>query len=130
MSEERTGTCRYCGQTRICDEDELLEIISKTGADGETALNICASRNCDCEGAQIQREREMKLEAAGAWIENIFEDRAAAKSTMLCATKAITERAFNKITIKDGKRNYTIDLDKDGCIRIKTKYTDTDEELF
>ena len=49
---------------------------------------------------------------------------------VLCAIKAVSSYAFDKITIKNGKHTYTLDLDKDGYIRIKDKYADTRERKF
>lgn len=133
MSEESKmlyGACRFCGQTQTVDEDEVLEIIRQTGAEGEDAKNIAATRHCSCEQAKAQQTHEMKLQAAGAWAENVFENSPEKLQAVLCAIKAVSEHHFGRITIKSGKYLYAFDTDAHNDIRIKTKYTDTQEETF
>lgn len=133
MSEESKmlyGACRFCGQTQTVDEDEVLEIIRQTGAEGEDAKNIAATRHCSCEQAKAQQTHEMKLQAAGAWAENVFENSHEKLQAVLCAIKAVSEHHFGRITIKSGKHLYAFDTDAHNDIRVKIKYTDTQEETF
>lgn len=120
MSEENKetyGACRFCGQTSIVSEDELLHVVANRLCDADHAADFIATRNCSCEQAEAQRTHEMKLEAAGAW-------------AVLCAIKAVSEHHFGRITIKSGKYLYTFDTDGNNDIRVKIKFTDTSEETF
>lgn len=132
MSKEKVlyGACRFCGQSQIVSEDEVLDVIRQTGVEGEEATIIVATRNCNCEQAQAQATHEMKLEAAGEWARGVFEKDPDKLQCVLCAIKATSEHHFGRIAIKSGKYNYTFDVDAAGDIRIKTKYTDTQEETF
>ena len=133
MSEESKmlyGACRFCGQTQTVDEDEVLEIIRQTGAEGEDAKNIAATRHCGCEQAKAQQTHEMKLEAAGAWAKATFESDPSKLQTVLCSIKAVSEHHFGKTTIKSGKYNYAFDTDAHNDIRVKITYTDRSEETF
>lgn len=133
MSEETKilyGACRFCGQTQTVNEDEVLDIIRHTGVDGEEAKNIAATRYCDCEQAKAAATHEMKLQAAGEWAKGVFEKDPEKLQCVLCAIKATSEHHFGRISIKSGKYLYTFDVDAAGDIRIKTKYTDTQEETF
>ena len=132
MSEEKIlyGACRFCGQTQTVNEDEVLDVIRQTGAEGEDAKNIVATRYCTCEEAKAQATHEMKLEAAGEWACGVFEKDPEKLQCVLCAIKATSEHHFGRVAIKSGKYNYTFDVDAAGDIRIKTKYTDTQEETF
>lgn len=129
MSETRTGVCRFCNQSRLVDEDALLDAV-RNGVAAEEAADYCASNECDCKGAQIERERRMKLEAAGEYVQNVFGEDDAMLHVALCSIQATFGGSADKVTIKKGKRTYVFDRDKDGMIRIKSTYKDTDEETF
>ena len=133
MSEENKetyGACRFCGQTSIVSEDELLHVVANILCDAEHAADFIATRNCSCEQAEAQRTHEMKLEAAGAWAENTFEKSPEKLQAVLCAIKAVSEHHFGRIAIKSGKYLYTFDTDGNNDIRVKIKFTDTSEETF
>ncbi len=125
------GSCKYCGQTRLISDAELKDFF---GADDievdDDMLDIIATNKCKCPQAEDERRKTRKLEAAGAWIENYFQNRPDASDAMKALVTIVCNRTFGKISVKDGKRSYTVDLDKDDCIRIKAKYTDTNEETF
>jgi hypothetical protein len=93
-------------------------------------MDFLATKKCKCPQAEDERRKEQKLEAAGAWIENYFQNRPDAADAVKAFATIICNRTFSKISIKDGKKTYTVDLDKDDCIRIKAKYIDTNEETF
>ncbi len=130
MSDQLTGTCKYCGQIQVVERQEVEEIMLHCGVDEEAACFIAASRGCDCGEAHIHRKREEKLKAAGAWIDNMFKDREDVANVMITATKAVVEHEVTKVKVTIGKHDYSVDLDKDDCLRIKTKYTNKDEETF
>ena len=128
-----TGVCKYCGQIGMDSEADLKEYAHVFDGDvtpDEQKLDYVATKKCKCAQAESERRRETKIEAAGAWIENYFQDRPEAADTMKKIVDAITRGVFGRISIKEGKRNYTVDLDSDECIRIRTKFTDTNEETF
>ena len=43
MSEEKIlyGACRFCGQTQTVNEDEVLDVIRQTGAEGGRRKEYC-----------------------------------------------------------------------------------------
>ena len=127
-----TGTCNYCGQVHIIDEDEFKDRYELAGplGDEEAIMNALATLKCKCAEASIERKREGKIKAAGEWIDNYFEECPAAANGMREITNMVIKQVFPKITIKLGKRTFTVDLDKDDCLRIRTKYVSTDEETF
>ena len=132
MSEEKKityGICKFCGQTRAFSENDLLSAIAN-GIDEEEAADIVATKQCDCEQAKAAATHEMKLQAAGEWDKGVFEKDPEKLQCVLCAIKATSEHHFGRISIKSGKYLYTFDVDSAGDIRIKTKYTDTQEETF
>lgn len=96
----------------------------------EEAADYVASETCSCEQAKAQATHKMKLQAAGAWAENVFENSPEKLQAVLCAIKAVSEHHFGRITIKSGKYLYAFDTDAHNDIRVKTKYTDTQEETF
>ncbi len=127
-----TGVCKYCGQIGMVNEMDLKEYAHAFDEDmtPEDKADYIATRKCKCVQAESERRRETKVEAAGAWIENYFQERPEAADTMKKIVDAICRGVFGRISVKEGKRNYTVDLDSDECIRIRTKFTDTNEETF
>lgn len=118
---KQTGFCRYCNQARMIDAPEGL-----SAAD----LNELASEECDCDEATRQRERRAKMEAAGAWAQNVFSKQDGQLQTVLCAIRSTFEGAIDYVTIKIGKQTHKIDTDSDGMIRIRTTFRDSNEETF
>lgn len=118
---QRTAFCRFCNQARIIDAPDNLS--------GE-AYNDLASAECDCDEARRQRERRAKMEAAGAWAQNLFSKEHGQLQTVLCAIRSTFEGSIDYVTIKIGKRTHKIDTDSDGMIRIRSTYRDSNEETF
>lgn len=116
---QTSGICKYCGQARMIQAPEGI-----SGA----AANEQASQECDCDEATRQRERIMRMQAAGEWAQNTF--RESQLQCALCAIKSIFEGSIDYVTIKISKNTYKIDMDSDGMIRIKTVYKDSNEETF
>ncbi len=130
-----TGVCKYCGQTRLVSDAELKDFYGAPNIEVDDdmladMLDIITTNKCKCPQAEDERRKTRKLEAAGAWIENYFQDRPDASDAMKRIVDAICRGVFGRISVKEGKRNYTVDLDSDECIRIRTKFTDTNEETF
>ncbi len=132
MSEEQIiyGVCKYCGQARAVERLEVLSAAKNFDLSDEEAADYVASETCSCEQAKAQATHKMKLQAAGAWAENVFENSPEKLQAVLCAIKAVSEHHFGRITIKSGKYLYAFDTDAHNDIRVKTKYTDTQEETF
>ena len=125
------GICKYCGQSRLISDADIREFFGTDVSDAdEEMLDMIATNKCKCPQAEDERRKASKLEAAGAWIENYFQDRPEASDAMKALVTIIGNRTFGRISVRDGKRTYTVDLDKDDCIRIRAKYTDTNEETF
>ena len=119
--KEQGGICRFCGQ---------ITMVKAPENSAPEDLNRLATEQCDCDGAQLEREKKMRLEAAGEWAKNIFKDSQERLQLALCGIHAAFEYKVDKVTIKKDKNTYTIDLDSEGMIRIKTKFTDNDIETF
>lgn len=117
----QTGFCKYCNQARMIEAPEGF-----SAAD----LNEQASAECDCDESRRQRERRAKMEAAGAWAQNMFSKENGQLQTVLCAIRSTFEGSIDYVTIKIGKRTHKIDTDSDGMIRIRSTYKDSNEETF
>lgn len=118
---KHSAPCPKCGQAVLVDAPE--------GADDEE-LQALALQMCDCDAAKFQRQADQRMQRVGEWAEKEFGEDNQRLSVILCAIRAVSTYAFDKITIKSGKHTYTMDLDKDGIIRIKDKYADTRENKF
>lgn len=116
-----TGICKYCGQTSTIEAPDNLS--------GEE-YNRLATEECDCNEAIFQRNRKAKMEAAGAWAKSAFSQENGQLQLALCAIKATYDGAVESVVTKIGKKTYKIDKDKDGMIRIKATYKNTDIETF
>lgn len=123
MGKQRNfeAPCPVCGQLVLVDAPEA--------ADEET-LEALALQACNCDGAKLKRESDARIRSAQEWAEKNFSDDNTALSLVLTAINAVRQYVFDKITIKQGKHNYTIDLSKDGLIRIKSKYTEQIQREF
>ncbi|MCM1233525.1 MAG: hypothetical protein NC489_25700 [Ruminococcus flavefaciens] len=118
---KQIGFCKYCGQSRIIEAPEGF-----SAAD----LNEQASEECDCDEARRQRERRAKMEAAGAWAQNMFSKENGQLQVVLCAIRSTFEGAIDYVTVKIGKRTHKIDTDSDEMIRIRSTFRDSNEETF
>ncbi len=118
---QKVGFCKYCGQIVMVEAPEELP---------PEELNELASQQCNCDEAKRQQRRIARMGAAAIWAENYFSRESGQLQAVCCAIKAVFEYAFDNITIKSGKKTYKIDMDKDGMIRIRTKYTDNEIETF
>lgn len=115
------GFCKYCNQGRTIEAPE-----GSSAAD----LNELATEECECGEARRQRERRARMEAAGAWAQNVFSNQDGQLQTVLCAIHSTFEGAIDSVTIKIGKRTHKIDTDSDGMIRIRSTFRDSNEETF
>lgn len=129
MSETRTGTCRFCQQRRIVDEDDLLRAVQE-GIEPEKAADFVASQQCDCDDAQRERERQSRLEAAGMWAQNTFSKENGTLQAALCSIQCAFNGSVDYVTMKIGKKTHRFDTDSDGMIRIRTTFRDSNEETF
>lgn len=121
IMEKATGFCRFCNQARIIDAPQ--------GCAPED-LNDLATEECDCDEAQRERTKKMRMEAAGLWAKNTFSDQNGQLQTVLCSIRSTFEGAIDYVTIKIGKRTHKIDTDSDGMIRIRSTFRDSNEETF
>lgn len=121
IMKSQSGFCKYCNQLRMIEAPE-----GASPAD----LNEQASDECDCDEAVRQRERRAKMEAAGAWAENVFSKENGQLQTVLCAIRSTFAGSIDYVTVKVGKYTHKIDTDSDGMIRIRTTYRDSNEETF
>ena len=116
---QTSGICKYCHQVRMIQAPE--------GISGEAA-NEQATEECDCDEAVRQREKIMRMQAAGEWAKNTFRDTQL--QTVLYSIESTFEGSIDFVTIKIGKNTYKIDRDSDGMIRIRTTFRDSNEETF
>lgn len=118
---QKTGFCKYCNQARLVEVPEGF-----SPAD----INEQATNECDCDEAVRQRERRARMEAAGAWAQNVFSKHDGQLQTVLCAIRSTFEGTIDSVTVKIGKRTHKIDTDSDGMIRIRSTFRDSNEETF
>lgn len=114
----------------ICPKCEQLIMVNAPDDADENTLQEIALQTCTCDGAKMNREIDASFKTAKEWAEKTFNDSKEARETVLATLDAIKARSIDKITIKQNKRNYTIDLSKDGMIRIKSKYTEQIQREF
>lgn len=128
---QKNGACIYCGQVQMITEDELLDAVA-SGIKPEEAADVCATRKCSCRDAEMERERQMRLEAAGEWAKNTFSDEEIPErlAVALCAISATFCHAVDYVTFRIGKYTHKVDKDKDGMIRIRSRFTEENEETF
>lgn len=113
--------CPECGQMIFVDapedatDEELMELAKQT---------------CSCTGAQLERLKIRSGNKIKAFIEKEFPDDSAPGNIMMQAIQTLQSGIYDKITLKRGRRTYTIDLDKDGFARVKSKYTENTETKF
>ena len=117
--KEQGGICRFCGQ---------ITMVKAPENSAPEDLNRLATEQCDCDGAQLEREKIMRMQAAGEWAKNTFRDTQL--QTVLCSIKSTFEGSIDFVTIKIGKNTHKIDRDSDGMIRIRTTFRDSNEETF
>jgi len=116
-----TGFCKFCHNARFVEVPESVT---------ELQANEYATAACDCDDARRAREREMRMKAAAAWAENIFSKSDGQLRLICSAIQSTFDGSVDKVTVKIAKRNHIIDTDKDGMIRIRTTYRDSNEETF
>ena len=118
---KHTGFCKYCNQSLIIEAPD--------GLSGED-YNDYATKECDCDRAQMERARAAKFRAAAEWANGVFNETDAQLQTALSAIHSTFEGTVDHVTMKIGKYTHKIDRDGDGMIRIKTVYKDSNEETF
>lgn len=82
------GYCKHCGQARVVK------------ANTEAEANYIATRDCSCEGAEM----EAQVEAAEAALEYV------AQSENMLSDSILSIKAGKKIKIKR-KRDYTVNME-------------------
>lgn len=113
--------CPECGQMIFVDAPE--------DASDEDLMSL-ARDLCNCAGAQLERMKIRSGNKIKEFIEKKFPDDRAPGAIMMQAISTLQSGIYDKITLKKGRRTYTIDLDKDGFARVKSKYTENTETKF
>lgn len=124
------GTCMYCDQKRMVDDEEVKEFAKIHAIPVESAADSIAARQCNCDGACLARQKEETIELATKYMNNIFEDHPRVLEMSLKAIDAVANMVVDKVTFKKGKKTYTLYLDKLGCLKLKKSFTDRDEVKF
>lgn len=119
--KENNGFCKYCKQAVLIQAPDDAT---------QEELNEIATKECSCKEADYQRKREMKVDAASAYIENLFHDKEQLCEGMKLTVRAIFDGQAGAASYKVGKYTYKIDIDNDDCIRIKKTFRDEEEETF
>ena len=95
---------------------------------------ICNRRNPEhihhCLHGSYRRLKICSGNKIKAFIEKEFPDDRAPGNIMMQAIQTLQSGIYDKITLKRDRRTYTIDLDKDGFARVKSKYTENTETKF
>ena len=113
--------CPHCGQLIFVDAPE--------GAD-DVEIQRKAQELCSCGMAKFEQMRIRNGNKLKEFAENEFKDAAECKGLMVESILALQNGSFDKITLKRGRKTYSLDLDKDGFIRVKSKYAENTETKF
>lgn len=107
-----TGTCKHCGQSRL---------IQTVGEITQERADEIASKECDCPGAKVERNRQSKIKKANEWAQQRFENTPEVISLFEEAFRSVTNHEAEKVTIKDNHSwTHVIQLDSDGYLNIKS----------
>lgn len=117
---ERTGICKYCNQVQFVEASEHLT---------PEQVNNLVTEKCECVMASIERKKKERMKAAGNWAKETF-GKENEGIMVYVAIKAVFDNKLDSITIKNGRKTYKIDQDREGMIRIKTTYKASDTQEF
>lgn len=120
---EKSVTCPFCGQGVLVENSEKVH---------PDDLIEYARQSCSCPGAVAYRKKQNTISNSLIYIGNLFsgEKSSFTINSFRSAVVAVVEHAVDSVAIKKGKENYVIDLDGDGCLRIKKTFKDVSEENF
>lgn len=116
-----SGICKYCNQVQLFEAPDGLS---------DLAYNDIASDKCDCAGAKAARKKKERFKAAGLWARDKFSQEDGQLQLVLCSINATFNGEVDAVSIKIGKHTHKVDTDKDGMIRIKTTFRESNEEKF
>lgn len=116
-----TGTCKYCGQSKIL---QTVGDISQKEADERASLE------CDCTEAKKMQNRQSKINKANKWVEGYFENCPELISLFKVVFDSVANNDVDKVSIKRGERTHSIFLDSDGYLTIKSSKKVEEEESF
>lgn len=119
----RTGTCRFCQQTKIIElEEGDLDLSPEKELE---MLNEKATRACDCEAAQHYTKVQESKENASLQIQALFEsDHQEMGQILIDAIDPVMDGKIKSVSIKAGENTVisaTIKRTKDGTIRATRK---------
>lgn len=89
------GTCKYCGQVFMVDEEDPDYIKGMRSAD------VVASLRCTCEGAREFSYREEQKEKAYDNIDLAFDEYETMRDALKAAVQGMVDKKFSNITIKN-----------------------------
>ena len=108
---------------------QLVFVEAPEDVDDQELMEL-AKDNCTCSGAIYERQKAKKMNKISTWVEKEFAEDDDAKAFIMASIRCVNAGIFEKITVKEGKHTYTIDLNKDSLIRIKSKFSESKEENF
>ena len=89
---QATGTCHYCGSVRLVNVTEEKE---------QQELDLLATKECDCEKARFERNKEDQRDIAFANIELLLGDKCPkAIEGLKTVVPFIQEFVFTEVTVK------------------------------
>ncbi len=111
------GTCKWCGQTRT-----VMRVPVETT---QEEMDKIASSECNCEGAEKEREVEYLISTAGASIRKIVQKRSPDAARILQAgAEAVARKYVKKITVNvDGMLTASMYLSS-GKIIVESRKTE------
>ena len=124
------GTCMYCNQKKLVNDDDVEEFAQVHIVSKEAAADSVAARECNCDRARLERQREDTIQLATDYINNLFEESPKSKEMALTGINAVVSMAVDKVTFKKGKKTYSLFLDALGCLKLKINFTDKEEVKF
>ena len=102
------GVCKWCGQTKTIE-------VAESANPNEEERDELASEECDCEQAEMERQRREKIEAATEEIAEFTKnaDEPQAGVILLKALPELVDRKIDGISIKVNENvTYKMKLNK------------------
>ena len=116
----KVGHCIYCNQSKMVEvfEGDLLDVSSLS-----EYINLCVTKECECEMAREERNRKYRIERGQESVSDFFKAKYPEAAKMLCdAVELIVEGKIKKITIDTGNcEKAIVECNSAGKIKVQSK---------
>lgn len=112
---QKTGICKFCKQMR------LVEINENASAE---EVNEQATEECDCPGAEQEREHKRRIENVNWNIQNLIEEdgRPDVAGILYAAAETMVNAKIKKVTVSiNAEITVSMSRDGDGKVTVEKK---------